>query len=90
MDDIICDVNDWYEASRSIMDTYSKTIAKDWDDSHITKYSFNTPSEFTLLMQNTCIFSHGKDMEIEALKKEIEELYSEIEKLRGDHNDRES
>lgn len=82
--EIECNVNDWYEASRAIMDTYCKTIAKDWDDVDINVNSFNTPSEFTILMQSACVFSMDKDMQIKALEREIVELMAEIAELKGE------
>ena len=76
-----CNVNDWYEASRAIVKTYGETIAKDHENK-ITEKDFDTPTQFTLLMQCACMFSMGKDMEIKQLKKEIDELTAEINRLK--------
>ena len=85
--EIDCNVDTWHDAAMSVIKAYKETIAKDRD---LNEEDFDDPTRFTLLMQGACIFSHGKDLQIQALEKEIEELYSEIAKLKGDHNDREN
>lgn len=78
--EIECNVDTWHEAAKAVIKAYSETIAKDRD---LNEEDFDDPTRFTLLMQGACIFSHGKDLQIKALETEIEELYSEIERLKG-------
>lgn len=71
--------NDWYEASREIVRTYTKYLAgPEYDEN-----SFDTPTRFSMMMQTDIMFHYGLIKENEMLKKEIEELYSEIDKLKN-------
>lgn len=76
-----CDVNSWYEASRAIVKVYNDLIASKFTDNY-SDDDFNTPTRFTLMMQVMIQFHAGQEMELEMLKKEIDELNAELAKYK--------
>ena len=66
-----CNVNDWYETSRAIADSFNKHIAIPEIDK---EFEMATPTRFTLQMQLLISDYVVHKRQIEMLEKYIEEL----------------